>query len=200
MSKKNEFQQKANNNRKSNWIVIGIVLILGLAATGFYFINALDRINQQQVAEVTRGQGGNYNIGQPVSYQGLLVGMTDIELIEIGEMVAFPLSVIEEKKIIAADYMFNSSKSRLPITAYISPEGRVVVAVAVCEPCQSESFHIRGQELVCDACATKWDLNTLEGISGGCMNYPPDELPYTVIDGMVKVEKAALEAWRPRQL
>jgi hypothetical protein len=70
----------------------------------------------------------------------------------------------------------------------------------MCEPCQSESFHISGDELVYDSCNTKWTLNELQGVSGGCALYPPEELNYRVVDGKVLILESDLQAWTPRKI
>ena len=73
----------------------------------------------------------------------------------------------------------------LPLLAYVAPSGRLVVASALCGPCHSYVFHIEGNDLVCNSCFTHWDLNTLQGKSGGCQAYPPKELTTTVQGGTV---------------
>lgn len=86
----------------------------------------------------------------------------------------------------------------LPLLAYIAPSGRLVVATSFCEPCRSVKFHFEGNQLVCDTCFTRWDLNTLLGVSGGCISYPPEEVTAEVRGDQIFVPKADLEAWVPR--
>jgi hypothetical protein len=86
----------------------------------------------------------------------------------------------------------------LPVLAYVAPSGRLVVASSLCEPCHSYDFHIEGNDLVCNSCFTHWDLNTLEGKSGGCQTYPPRELTTVVQGDSVDVSTNLLEAWVPR--
>lgn len=86
----------------------------------------------------------------------------------------------------------------LPLLAYVAPSGRLVVASSMCEPCHSYDFHIEGNELVCNTCFTRWDLNTLEGVSGGCLDYPPQEVKTVVQGDLIQVQQAELEAWAPR--
>ena len=86
----------------------------------------------------------------------------------------------------------------LPLLAYVSPSGRLVVATSMCEPCHSYVFHIEGNELVCNTCLTRWDLNTLEGVEGGCLDYPPKEVTATVSGDVIEIDQSELEAWTPR--
>lgn len=86
----------------------------------------------------------------------------------------------------------------LPLLAYMAPSGKLVVATSLCEPCRSWDFHIDGGDLVCNACFTRWDLNTLAGVRGGCLDYPPEELAVTVEGDLIHIPRADLEAWVPR--
>lgn len=93
---------------------------------------------------------------------------------------------------------YDAQGNKLALLAYVAPSGRLVVATAMCEPCRSTVFHIEGRQLVCDTCYTRWDLNTLKGVSGGCTDYPPSEVAVTVQGDSVTIPTAALEAWAPR--
>jgi uncharacterized protein len=86
----------------------------------------------------------------------------------------------------------------LPLLAYVAPSGRLVVATSMCEPCRSYQFHIEGNDLVCNTCFTHWDLNTLKGVSGGCLDFPPQEVKTVVQGGTIQVQQSDLEAWAPR--
>ncbi len=86
----------------------------------------------------------------------------------------------------------------LPLLAYISPSGKLVVASSLCEPCHSYNFHIEGSDLVCNACFTRWNLDTLEGVSGGCTGYPPSVIDATVQGDKVIIPTDVLESWAPR--
>jgi hypothetical protein len=86
----------------------------------------------------------------------------------------------------------------LPLLAYVAPSGRLVVATSMCEPCHSYYFHIEGNDLVCNTCYTHWDLNTLEGKEGGCLDYPPKEVVANVQGDTIQIQQSELEAWVPR--
>jgi len=67
-----------------------------------------------------------------------------------------------------------------------TPKGKTISGIRVCEPCLSFSFQmIEGKYLRCDLCGTLWDIETLQGISGGCMNYPPPKLTTGKLNGIV---------------
>ena len=124
-----------------------------------------------------------------------------------GGNLEIPVAEITAKKIVGLLYNrtnpmpagYNDiAQNGLPVLAYVAPSGRLVVASSLCEPCHSYEFHIEGNDLVCNSCFTHWDLNTLEGKSGGCKAYPPEELTTVVNGGTVDVPTGALESWTPR--
>jgi hypothetical protein len=43
-----------------------------------------------------------------------------------------------------------------------------------------------------------WNLETLKGIKGGCLNYPPDVIPSTVQNGRIQIDEAIVLQWKPR--
>lgn len=136
---------------------------------------------------------------QKIHYEKLgTVAMSKVEAVVGDGRVAVPLDVIKEKKLVSFEYQ--NKESRIPLLAYLSPSGKVVTAVSACEPCNSTRFHIEGNELVCDNCLTRWSLETLKGISGGCMAYPPDILFHTVDVGRLMVKEIDVQNWKPRFL
>ena len=98
---------------------------------------------------------------------------------------------------LAGDWQ-NITGGTIPLISYVAPSGNLVVATSFCEPCKSTSFHIEGNTLVCDTCFTKWDLNTLKGVSGGCTAYPPQAIKAQQQGGNIVVATADLESWTPR--
>ncbi|HUN66788.1 MAG TPA: Fe-S-containing protein [Bacteroidota bacterium] len=111
-------------------------------------------------------------------------------------IISFPLSVLLEKKIICFDY--EGEKSKIPVLAFISAEGKLVTAIRMCEPCNSSEFRIEGTEMVCGRCGTRWKLNNLEGVDGTCQKYPPDPIPSRLVDGQVEIDETVLKNWKMR--
>jgi uncharacterized membrane protein len=70
--------------------------------------------------------------------------------------------------------------------------------VSVCEPCNSTNFHIEGNQMVCNSCFTRWDLETLKGISGGCLTYPPHVISHSVNNGRAIIKEVDVQNWKPR--
>ena len=103
---------------------------------------------------------------------------------------------MKNNKLVSFEYV--RPDGRIPLLAYITPAGKLVAAVSVCEPCNSTRFHIEGNHMVCNSCSTRWDLETLKGISGGCLNYPPDTLPHEIQGGKLTIKEVDLKNWKPR--
>ena len=111
-------------------------------------------------------------------------------------IISFPLSVLLEKKFVQFDYQ--AENTVIPLLAYISPEGKLVTSVRLCEPCNSKNFHIEGTELACGNCDTRWKLNNLEGIQGNCQKYPPAPIPSTVEGNYVHIDESIVKHWKIR--
>lgn len=153
------------------WI-IPLAILLTLIIVGFFWLN---RNSDQEKPS--------------------LIEMTDIQAdVEDGKIV-FPLSEIKGNKLVYFEY---KGSTTIPLLAYIGPSGKVITAVSVCEPCKGERFSIEGETLVCNTCGTVWKLETHEGISGGCPQFPPEIIPNQVSKDKVLINKDSVEEWKPR--
>ena len=135
-------------------------------------------------------------VSERVDYSGQTIRMADIQAKVQNGKISIPLDVVKEKKMVRFDY--DNKGVKVPLLSYITQSGRVVTAVSMCEPCRSTRFHIQDKTLVCNACATEWNLETLQGIKGGCLNYPPDIIPSTVEKGLIQIDEKTVTQWKPR--
>jgi len=133
---------------------------------------------------------------EKVDYSGQTIPMTDIGAKVENGKISIPLDVVKEKKMVRFEYEGKGVK--IPLLAYVTLAGRVVTAISMCEPCRSTRFHIQDKALVCNACNTEWSLETLKGIKGGCMNYPPEVIPSTIEKDRVLIEESVVLGWKPR--
>lgn len=115
--------------------------------------------------------------------------------IENGKIIV-SLSEVTEKKFVRFSY--GDETSGLPLLAYISGEGKIVTAVSMCEPCNSSTFHMKGDKIVCNACGSTWELNTLESVSGSCAKYPPDVVPNTIVGKDIQIDEQIVARWQRR--
>ncbi len=141
-------------------------------------------------------QGVGEKIDANVSYEGETVEMKDITAQVEGGKIIVPLKEVKDNKLV---YFEHQGTQAVPLLAYLSPSGRVVAAVSMCEPCKSTRFHMEGKTLVCNACGTVWDINTLKGISGGCLQYPPDVLEKAKVENdQLIIDAEEVTNWKPR--
>ena len=197
LSKREEFE-KAGRFPVKKAAIIGLVVVV--VAVGAFFGIRLATNTPQVGGAMVQQNGPDYSDGP--------VAMTVLPTANVtGGNLQIPVSEIKAKKLVGLIYQRNTpmpagfndiTGNGLPLLAYIAPSGRLVVASSLCEPCHSYQFHIEGNDLVCNSCFTHWDLNTLQGKSGGCQAYPPRELTTAVQGDTVSVPTNLLESWAPR--
>lgn len=175
--------------RKPYWIPIslGIIAIL-LTGIGYWIIQEKVPSNPK-IASQQRVMRG-------VDYTNQTIQMTDIQAKVENGKISIPLDVVKEKKLVRLEYEVNGIK--IPLLSYLTQSGRVVTAVSMCEPCRSTHFHIQDKTLVCNECYTVWNLETLQGIRGGCLNYPPDIIPSTIEKDRILINEKVVLDWKPR--
>ncbi|MGE5528557.1 MAG: Fe-S-containing protein [Patescibacteria group bacterium] len=165
------------------WWVLACAAVLAAGAAGYWFY-----LRPEEPAP------GNDPVARNAA-AGDYVEMTDISVpAATGGRISIPLAAIEEKKLVRFAY----GEKNTPVLAYIAPSGKVVTAISMCEPCRSDRFHIEGEELVCNACGTRWTLEDLRGISGGCPEYPPERLKNQSSGDAVTIGEKDVTGWVPR--
>ena len=166
--------------------LVGVFMAFGL----FTFLNSLPSranpvIEQQPV------------VFEPLQYPDSPSKMKPVAVKTENGKIILPLDVVQEKKFVAFDY--EGAKGTTPLLAYISPEGKVITAVSMCEPCNSTRFHIRSDRLICNSCSTTWELDNLSGVSGACQDYPPDAIPSVISGNEIQINEAVVASWVPRE-
>ncbi|MZP28283.1 DUF2318 domain-containing protein [Heliobacterium undosum] len=183
--KRQQFQSEKSSGK---WYASAIAVTVAAAIAAYAFWGA---------APENTGGSQTYNVGAKVNYAGKIVSMAYLPAVTSQNgKVELPLAEIKEKGLIRTE--FKDGKQRLPLMAYVAPSGRVVSAVSVCEPCNGTSFTIKNNQVACDTCDTRWDLETLKGLAGGCQSYPPDLLNYEVSGDKLLLNAQDLSNWKPR--
>lgn len=148
--------------------------------------------------------GGNYFLEETPKYNQK-TEMKEVKLTVENGLVKIPLQAIRENKIIYTEYTGGDGKKKyygdftvMPMMAFVSTAGRVVLSTAICEPCYGTKFYLEGEDLVCVTCGTRWRNADLFGIGGGCVKYPPEELKYEVQGDNLVVPEIKLANWQPR--
>ena len=174
--------------KKSPWVLASLIIVAAVLAGVAYWVIAGGTKTDSKIA--------SQRVVQGVDYTGQTVQMADIQAKVENGKISIPLDVVKEKKMVRFEYEGKGRK--IPLLSYITLAGRVVTAVSMCEPCRSTRFHIKDKTLVCNACYTEWNLETLQGIKGGCMNYPPEVIPNTVENDRILIDENVVLGWKPR--
>lgn len=170
-------------------VVKAIVILLAAAVPLAWFMS-------RSSSEADAGGAAGTQITQKVNYSGRNIPMTTVAAVAGSGYLEIPAQIVQDKKIVYFEY--SKGGKNVPLMAYIAPSGKLVTAISMCEPCRSKKFHIEGDEMVCNACGTRWTLERLQGISGGCLNYPPDVVAHAIEGGKVKIQDAIILGWKPR--
>jgi uncharacterized membrane protein len=173
--------------RNFHWVLISLAVFAILLVGVSYWIIEGNTGSNLKVSTQPK-------LNERVDYAGQSVDMADIQAKVENGKISIPLNVLKEKKMVRFEYQRNG----FPLLAYIAPSGRVVTAVSMCEPCRSTRFHIEEKKIVCNACATEWNLETLKGIQGGCLNYPPDVIPSTIEKDRIQIDEKLVTQWKLR--
>lgn len=184
---------KVYRARRNKKILAGAAIVIALGFAVFMYLN---RPYESE-------KGGNYNIGSTENYEGKKIPMKDVPLEVKNGKAYISLDALKKDKIIYTEYRGEKRKyylklDYLPLMTFISPAGRVVLSTSICEPCTGTRFTIEGKELVCNACGTRWRLNDMMGLMGGCVRFAPEEIKYTVENNKLVIDEAALKTWKPR--
>ena len=188
-----EKKEKVLGKKRGNlpWKVISLaaVAVILIAGFAYWFIQKGNPTADPKIAtqpKVTEG----------VDYTGQTIAMTDVSVRVENGKISIPVETVLEKKMVRFEYEANGVK--IPLLSYVTRNGKVITAVSMCEPCRSTRFHIKGTTLVCNACGTEWNLDTLKGIQGGCLNYPPDLVPSTLVQNQIQIDEKIVAQWKPR--
>jgi uncharacterized membrane protein len=186
---KDKREKVLGGKKKSPWFFISLILIgVVLGGVTFWIIQGKTTANPKIASQ--------QKVMERADYSGQTIPMTDIVAkVEKGK-ISIPLDVVKEKKMVRFEY--EGKDVKIPLLAYVTLAGRVVTAISMCEPCRSTRFHIQDKTLVCNACNTEWSIETLKGIKGGCMNYPPEVIPSTVEKDQILIEEKVVLDWKPR--
>jgi uncharacterized membrane protein len=174
---------------KPSWVIpLLIVIVIVLGGVAYWLIQGNTGANPKVSSQP--------KVSERVDYSGQTIKMTDVVAKVENGKITLPVHVVKDNKIVRFEYEGKGIK--IPLLAYLTMAGRVVTAISMCEPCKSTRFHIKDKSMVCNACATEWSLETLKGISGGCMNYPPEVIPNTVEKDSILIDEKVVLNWKPR--
>lgn len=135
-------------------------------------------------------------VTSPIEYPASGYNMRPMEAQLINGKVILPLDDVLEKKFVR--FVYKNATTEIPLLAYINEDGTLITSISMCEPCNSTTFHIVSDELVCNSCGSTWNLNDLNPISGSCGKYPPDPIPSKVSGNQIQIDEADVLSWKRR--
>lgn len=178
---------KKSNASKRMYVNLIFVALFALVLSS-YFVG-----NKTKAEKVIDEQP---EVVSEVEYPPIRTDMTPIEVrVENGKII-IPLDEVIKNKFVK--YSYKAKYQEVPLLAYINGEGKVITSISMCEPCDSRTFHIVSDELVCNSCGSTWNLNDLDPISGSCSKYPPDPIPSKVINNEIQIDVKFVENWKRR--
>ena len=177
--KKQQQEQKSGMDR--NTMVMGVILVIVLGFWGFSQLGGNEYPDEIKGVfynnAVVSSETGRVTIPEDVVEMNKLT-FVDIKLDNRTETFTYIGREIDLTTYRDAEY--------LPLIIISTPKGKTISGIRVCEPCLSFSFEmVDGKYLRCDLCGTIWDIETLQGLSGGCMNFPPPKLTTGIMNGIV---------------
>lgn len=173
---------------KKRWTKRLVIAGIIAAGVGWVYINMPDSGNATIKAQPA--------IVEPAKYSPAGQQMLDTpSRVENGKIIV-PLDLVKERKFIAFNYQ--TRNNLVPLLAYVSGEGKIVTAISMCEPCNSQRFHMKGEDIVCNSCGTTWKIDNLEPVSGSCNKYPPDAVANTVVGNEIQIDEQVVAQWQRR--
>lgn len=85
----------------------------------------------------------------------------------------------------------------VPVLIYLTPRGKIVTAMSISESCRSNDFYLEGENIHCANCPSYWNMESLEAYAC-CQKYYPAPIPSTFSDGLIRIDKQAVQQWRTR--
>lgn len=192
-AKRERFERTGGGSSKGSVVKWAIGLLLLVLPLALFFARS------GQVIKVRP------KIAEPMVYKER-VEMKAVEAKEDNKYLSIKLEDVMKNRLVSFKYdekriPDGSSTKPLSLMAYVTPAGRLFVGTAYCPPCRSDKHFIdKDGTLTCDLCDTKRDLETLKGIKGGCVDYPPDEFNIDISNGMVNIRLSDLDSWSPKPL
>lgn len=132
---------------------------------------------------------------ESVDYGDREIPMTDIQFRVDNGYVIFSLDDVIQHRIVFINY--HGPTSPIPVMAYISPNGKLVTAISINEPCIETRFKIVGNDIKAEKCRAIWDMNSMEAHIC-CTNNYPDPIPSEVTERTVRIPERSILSWNRR--
>jgi len=109
--------------------------------------------------------------------------------------IVIPLDVVRRNGIVRFEYTEGATPRWL--LAYVATNGKLVTAISLSEHCGSTEFLLRGEQIVCANCPSRWHMTSFEAYAC-CGKYYPDPIPSRVEGSTVLIARADVDRWAGR--
>ncbi|MBP1679441.1 MAG: hypothetical protein H6Q29_1352 [Bacteroidetes bacterium] len=134
-------------------------------------------------------------VGEPRVYDSTGVKPAVIAASLIGDDIAIPLDAVTRNSIVRFEYTGGATPRWL--LAYVATNGKLVTAISLSEHCGSTEFLLRGDQIVCAHCPSRWHMTSFEAYAC-CGKYYPDPIPSRVEGPNVLIARADVDRWAGR--
>jgi nitrite reductase/ring-hydroxylating ferredoxin subunit len=116
---------------------------------------------------------------------------TWIKAVIDGESVTVPVDEVRKDYIVHFPVETPAGKENFMTYVF---DGQIYVRADICPPCRSINFSLEKDILSCDACGTRFDARTGEGVSGACVAYPKAAVKFETNGVSLVMRMADLQA------
>jgi uncharacterized Zn ribbon protein len=173
---------------KTKWIAFGLTIVVLAAGFSVYFgvlFREFHPVIAQQPSVVVPIE---YGLTQKIPSQMITARMDR-------GFIVIPLQRILDLKLVR--FYDPEGIQKIPLIAYITPEGKIVTAMSKSENCQSEDFYLEGHNIHCASCPSYWNMSSLEAYAC-CQRFYPDPIPSTLVGDEVRIDAQLVRQWHPR--
>ena len=173
---------------KSKSLISAFYVVIIAGSLVFYFATSKTK-EEKVISEQPK-------VTNEIQYPNARLDMQPLSVKVVEGQIILPLDKVLEKKFVR--FVYKNATTSVPLLAYVNGNGKLITSISMCEPCNSTTFHISGDELICNSCGSTWDLNNLSTISGSCGKYPPDPIPSKVVGNEIHIDESVVLAWNRR--
>ena len=134
-------------------------------------------------------------VAEPRTYDSTGVRPTVIAASIVGNDIVIPLDAVKKNGIVRFEYAAGATPRWL--LAYVATNGKLVTAISLSEQCGSTEFLLRGDEIVCANCPSRWNMISFEAYAC-CGKYYPDPIRSRVEGANVLIARADVDRWAGR--
>lgn len=134
-------------------------------------------------------------VADPRVYDSTGVKATVITPTVSGRDIAVPLEAVLRHSLVRFEYTEGTTPRWL--LAYVATNGKLVTAISLSEHCGSTDFLLKGDQILCANCPSRWNMTSFEAYAC-CGRYYPDPIPSRVEGQSVLIARADVDRWAGR--